>query len=49
MQYKLILAALTAAQLALAAPVPGPEAMETREATATPEEVSESTIILSYP
>jgi hypothetical protein len=49
MLYKLIFAALAAAQLALAAPVPGPEAMETREATAAPEEVSKSNTILSCP
>ena len=48
MQYKIILAALAAAQLALAAPVPSPEAMETREATAAPEEVSKPTAVLSF-
>ena len=31
MHYKLILAALAAAQLALTTPVPAPEAMESRE------------------
>jgi hypothetical protein len=31
MQYKLLFAALAAAQLTLAAPVPAPEAVETRE------------------
>ena len=46
MQYKLILAALAAAQLSLAAPVPGPEAMGTREAEAAPEEVRICTTVL---